>query len=208
MPDGVAASADGAAFHDVRPSEVVAASDATGEEDLQGGDAVGRGDVAGDGSGRARDSRLPHEDGGPEGSGVDGVAGSSDVIGSGQGDGKSTDTNGACGALPALFGSSVREHVAVCKSCHDMTVDPGFLKAPGPQWWHPTDDGAIVDYLLGSELVDSTHPAMSRFLLKPLAIADGGLKHLGGDLVKAGTPAHLDFLTFLEAAAPCVPSPP
>jgi hypothetical protein len=117
------------------------------------------------------------------------------------------DTGNLCSTaqLAENFESNIRPHLGNCRSCHDMTVPAGILKAPGPQWFHPTDSTAIIEYLLANGLVDTVHPSFSLFLLKPLSIACGGLKHSGGDAIACDGPAHKAFIEFLSAASPCVP---
>lgn len=105
----------------------------------------------------------------------------------------------------ARFDDTLRPNAPNCGTCHDMTVPPGLLKAPGPPWYHPSDASASVDYLLGNELVDPVDPAQSLFLLKPLDQASGGVQHTGGELVFGGTKAHEAFLMFLDVMAPCAP---
>ena len=106
-------------------------------------------------------------------------------------------------SLASAFETLVAPHVPGCRTCHDMTAPAAILKAPGPQWYHPTDPAATVAYLMDNALIDSRNAAQSLFLLKPLAKADGGVEHLGGDQLSADTPAYDDFRTFLDQAANC-----
>lgn len=41
-------------------------------------------------------------------------------------------------------------------------------------------------------------PERSRFLLKPLAVVDGGVAHKGGDRIRRGDPNHMNWLAFLR----------
>ena len=114
---------------------------------------------------------------------------------------------GACdlALAGARFDGSVRPYIPTCYTCHDMTAPAGLLKAPGPPWYHPEDTDAVVAFLLDNELVDPAEPSQSVFLLKPLDQPWGGTNHTGGELIFGGTVEYRGFLTFLEAAAPCVP---
>ena len=101
------------------------------------------------------------------------------------------------------FKLNVRPYVGACHACHDMTATT-LQRAPGPKWYHPTDDGAIVDQLASRGLIDADEPANSKFLLRPLALDDGGIKHPGGKWFAKKDQAYSDFITFLTAAKPCV----
>lgn len=108
--------------------------------------------------------------------------------------------------LGALFDAKVRSHLVACPACHDMTVAPGLLKAPGPPWYHPTDGSEVVSTLMRRGLIDPTVPEESLFLLKPLDPADGGVIHTGGTWVEEGSPAWDGFLAFLVPASACAPA--
>lgn len=112
-----------------------------------------------------------------------------------------------CGgaALATSFSENVRPWVGGCRPCHDMTLPAGALKAPGPQWYHSTDDQAVVDALFELGLIDPVSPLQSPFLLKPLSLEHGGEKHPGGSWLEPGTPEHGGFVEFLELAAECAP---
>jgi len=107
-------------------------------------------------------------------------------------------------AVAAILDDSVRPGLIGCHVCHDMTVHSGLLKAPGPQWYHPEDSVAIVQFLLDNDLIDGHQPSSSMFLLKPLPPACGGANHTGGDAMGCDDATHAGFLTFVTAAADCV----
>ncbi|GEM_PF-1743922 len=106
--------------------------------------------------------------------------------------------------LGAAYDTYVAPHLtSACKSCHDLTLPPDVLKAPGPQWLHPADSVATVKALVDLATIDRDAPLQSRFLLKPLAPADGGMLHSGGVLFVKAAPAYDDFVAFLAVAATC-----
>jgi hypothetical protein len=104
----------------------------------------------------------------------------------------------------ALFDSVLRPRLEGCRACHDMSAAAGLLKKPGPTWFHPSDSQATLDFLFANELISGSNPTLSLFLLKPLALSCGGVDHEGGPLITCNSPAHSDFMAFLEHAAPCV----
>lgn len=112
---------------------------------------------------------------------------------------------GACDPadLAGLFGQHVRPHLTNCNACHGMTMPPDALKAPGPPWFHPSDDLAVVSFLLASGAIAFNDVLGSRLLLKPLAPSDGGLPHSGGTLFGKSDEAYADFVAFLAVAVTC-----
>ena len=115
-----------------------------------------------------------------------------------------------CGleGLVVLFDDHVVPHLTNCHTCHDMSGAPSLLKIPGPPWYHPTNTLATVVYVLEEGLIDGRDPELSLLVLKPLFVSDGGANHPGGDYFSKDHSAYDDFLTFVEAAAPCVGKPP
>lgn len=103
----------------------------------------------------------------------------------------------------ALFSVGVRPTIAWCRPCHDMELLRGMLKAPGPQWYHGTDDVAAVSAIVELGLINGGNPLASLFLVKPLGVDSGGLQHLGGGWFEAGSSEYEAFANFVQAAAVC-----
>lgn len=109
----------------------------------------------------------------------------------------------------ADFLQRVAPHLTgACASCHDMTAEPAFLKAPGPPWLHPSDTVAVTMALAHFGTIDALQPLQSRLLLKPLDPADGGLLHTGGVLFAKSEPSYADFVGFLATSATCLMAAP
>jgi hypothetical protein len=117
--------------------------------------------------------------------------------------------HGSCSVdnLAVVFEAQVRPWIQLCRPCHDQSVAPGLLKAPGPQWYHPDDEAYIVQYLIDNALIDANDAAASLFILKPLAQQDGGIKHTGGGLIQKDSDAYLGFMEFLVVASSCFEPP-
>lgn len=98
-----------------------------------------------------------------------------------------------------------------CHDCHSGMV-PEF---PGPPWlvqeFDYTDPVATeaaalqsMYNLIGLGAVDPIKPLQSLMLLKPLAVAAGGVEHGGGDkLEDIADPAYYEFKTWLEYYSYC-----
>lgn len=87
---------------------------------------------------------------------------------------------------------------AVCAECHAGKGQGKFAlrTAPRGEMLSLADSYANYQTVLG--LIDAAKPERSRFLLKPLALADGGTSHKGGDRIRKGDANHVNWLAFLR----------
>ncbi len=158
------------------------------------------------GPGRLRDARSV-----ADASRGDAAAGGVDTA-SGDGAAGEPDTASASAcdieSLGDLWKSTFASYTGPCSACHNANVSPGQLKAPGPQWLVPGDAEGTVERIESFGLLDPDDPLRSLLLLKPLARADGGVKHTGGDLVFGSTPAYEALVDFVQVAAPCAGAAP
>lgn len=137
------------------------------------------------------------------------TAGSCDVPVSSSGSGrKPWEDPGDCRdtTLEAGFGALVYSWRGRCFPCHFDSHDGEPLDAPR---WISDDEcnvGALetMHRVVGLGLLDPQTPTDSLLLLKPLAVAAGGVEHGGHDKF-AGTedPAYQDFLAWIERWARC-----
>jgi hypothetical protein len=87
---------------------------------------------------------------------------------------------------------------SVCSECHRGRGQGRMkvLTAEGDAAL-PLED-VHANYQTVMRLVSPSRPERSRFLLKPLAEADGGIAHKGGDVIRAGDVNHVRWLEFLQ----------
>jgi hypothetical protein len=87
---------------------------------------------------------------------------------------------------------------AVCAECHAGKGQGKMVLRTAP----PGETLALADsyanYETVLQLVDAARPERSRFLVKPLAVADGGVPHKGGDRIRKGDANHVNWLAFLR----------
>jgi hypothetical protein len=118
------------------------------------------------------------------------------------------DDPGDCSehTLEAAFSELVYPWRGRCTPCHTDAWDGPPEDAP--RWMN--EDGCELGSLLtmrrvvDTGLVDAANPSASLLLLKPLAVADGGVEHGGHDKFADTTdPAYIDFLRWIERWAAC-----
>src|SRR5262245_37964838 len=119
---------------------------------------------------------------------------------------------GAAGEAPdfQFFKQNVEPVLqSVCAQCHAGKGKGRFglivhgAGVPFPDAEHKTNFDTVVALLVPGA------PEKSQFLLKPLAVRDGGVKHEGGDRIFKGTPAYRNWVSFIngeKAAAPAAPA--
>ncbi len=65
-----------------------------------------------------------------------------------------------------------------------------------------------ANYEMALQLLVPGRPDRSRFLAKPLALADGGIKHRGGDRIKKGSSNYANWVLFINGEkGPPIPTP-
>jgi len=114
-------------------------------------------------------------------------------------------------ADPTLDLSFFRERIepvlqSVCAECHAGKGQGRFAliaRAPGVKI---PEAESQKNFETVSKLVKPGKPDKSEFLLKPLAVADGGAVHKGGDRIFKGTPAHKAWLDFIGGAKGTAPA--
>lgn len=128
----------------------------------------------------------------------------------------------AAAADPTLDFAFFRERIepvlqSVCAECHAGKGQGKFAviaRAPGVKI---PEAESKTNFDVVSKLVAPGKPEKSPFLLKPLAVADGGVAHKGGDKIFKGTPAHRAWVDFINggkgspsagASAPSAPGQP
>lgn len=98
---------------------------------------------------------------------------------------------------------------SVCSECHAGKGRGQFaliVHAPGapfPEAEHRKNYDTVVKLLVAGK------PEQSKFLLKPLAVRDGGVAHEGGDRIFRGTPAYrawTDFINGVKGAGGGMPA--
>lgn len=105
------------------------------------------------------------------------------------------------------------KHVApvthrVCAECHAMP-GKGRMKVivPGPDGGSLTLEEHYTNYQAILRLTSPRDPLKSRFLVKPLAVADGGFQHKGGDRIRKDDVNYLRWVEFLTGVrGPPLPS--
>ncbi len=96
----------------------------------------------------------------------------------------------------------------VCAQCHAGKGKGSFglivhaVGAPFP------DEEHRVNYATALKLIVPGKPEQSKFLLKPLAKRDGGIKHEGNDRIFKGTPAYSAWVDFINGVKGEVASKP
>src|SRR5262249_20732444 len=86
---------------------------------------------------------------------------------------------------------------SVCAQCHAAPGKASFSLVVRP-------GGALSDadtqknFETVLKLLDPGKPEKSKFLLKPLAEKDGGVKHGGGDRIYKDTPAYKTWVDFID----------
>ena len=125
----------------------------------------------------------------------------------------SAGTAGAAGDPPDFqyFKQNVEPVLqSVCAQCHAGKGKGRFaLIVHGAGVPFP-DEEHRKNFETVSALLVPGNPEKSLFLLKPLAVRDGGVKHDGGDRIFKGTPAYKTWTAFIDgekAAAPAMPAP-
>ncbi len=95
------------------------------------------------------------------------------------------------------FADRVRPYIGPCGACHDGSRE----QSRGPPWFHPTDDDRVIDDLL-EDLGMHDPPQL---LAKPLAVADGGAEHEGGDWFTRQSEDYESISGWVEDAVACLP---
>jgi hypothetical protein len=139
-----------------------------------------------------------------------------------------TATAATC-EVPSSAAADGRKPFADPGDCRDVTIEAGFAalvyswrgrcypchfdsrpdgNEDAPRWVHDDecDLGAVESMhdVIELGLLDANDPSQSLLLLKPLAIAAGGVEHGGGDKMHdADDPAYRDFLAWIERWAQC-----
>ncbi len=108
--------------------------------------------------------------------------------------------------IEAGFAALVYSWRGRCYPCHFDDRPDGNEDAP--RWIHTGDcDLGAVETMhdaIELGLLDAANPSQSLLLLKPLAIAAGGVEHGGGDKMHdTEDSAYLDFLAWIERWAQC-----
>lgn len=107
--------------------------------------------------------------------------------------------------IEAVFAGKVYPWRGRCYPCHFDDYD-GDVEAP--RWIHvgPCEEGSVVTMhnVLERGLADLDDPAQSLLLLKPLAVASGGVPHGGHDkIADTNDETYRDFLYWLSRLAQC-----
>lgn len=111
--------------------------------------------------------------------------------------------------LESVFRSAVYSQRGRCSPCHFNTPESAEYEAP--IWIEVTPDcetasRLTMDNVLRKGYVDTSDPAQSLLLLKPLAESKGGLPHGGGDKFDSvDDPGYQSFLYFIERLTACEP---
>jgi hypothetical protein len=108
--------------------------------------------------------------------------------------------------LERLFRGSVFSWRGRCAPCH---IDGAESAAAAPRFFFELGDCnvaslASLNRIVSSGLIDVEDPLQSLLLSKPLAEADGGVQHGGGDKIAADSdPAYAGFVNFLQRYGAC-----
>jgi len=86
----------------------------------------------------------------------------------------------------------------VCAECHGGKGQGRHALRTAPRGEELPLADHYANYETVLTLTDRQRPEKSRFLLKPLALADGGLPHRGGDRIVKGDANHVNWLAFLK----------
>jgi hypothetical protein len=85
---------------------------------------------------------------------------------------------------------------SVCAECHAGKGQGKLALRTAAEGTELALEDHYANYQVALGLVDVKAPERSRFLRKPLSVADGGLPHRGGDLLRSGDPNHQNWLAF------------
>lgn len=85
----------------------------------------------------------------------------------------------------------------VCAECHAAPGQGKFSLVVAGRGAPLTLERHYANFRTVLGLSTPAKPLSSRFLLKPLAVADGGLTHKGGDRIRKGDPNYANWLAFL-----------
>jgi len=108
--------------------------------------------------------------------------------------------------LERLFRGSVFNWRGRCAPCH---IDGTEAAAAAPRFFFELGECSVaslasLNRIVSLGLIDVEDPLQSLLLLKPLAEADGGVEHGGGDKIVAGNDeAYQGFVQFLTRYAAC-----
>lgn len=86
----------------------------------------------------------------------------------------------------------------VCSECHAAPGKGKFSLQVAGRGQSLTLEQHYANFQTVLRLSTPGQPAKSRFLLKPLAVADGGVEHKGGDRIRKGDANHQNWVAFLE----------
>lgn len=87
----------------------------------------------------------------------------------------------------------------VCAECHAGKGQGKLALRTAARGAELSLEDQYANYRTVLGLVDRKRPERSRFLTKPLAVADGGVPHKGGDRIRKDDPNHVNWLAFLRA---------
>src|SRR5687767_5153846 len=87
---------------------------------------------------------------------------------------------------------------SVCVQCHAGKGKGAFALMARARGKVVTEAESRKDFETVLKLLVPGKPMQSKFLLKPLAEKDGGVKHQGGDRIFKGTPAYKAWVDFIE----------
>lgn len=87
----------------------------------------------------------------------------------------------------------------VCAECHAGKGQGKLALRTAARGAELSLEDHYANYRTVLGLVDRKRPERSRFLAKPLAVADGGVPHKGGDRIRKDDPNHVNWLAFLRA---------
>lgn len=85
----------------------------------------------------------------------------------------------------------------VCAQCHAAPGQGKFSLVVAGRGAPLTLERHYANFRTVLGLSTPGKPLASRFLLKPLAVADGGVPHKGGDRIRKGDPNYVNWLAFL-----------
>ncbi|MFM8979311.1 MAG: hypothetical protein ACKOSS_02435 [Planctomycetia bacterium] len=97
----------------------------------------------------------------------------------------------------------------VCAECHAGKGQGKLALRTAARGAELALEEQYANYRTVLGLVDRKRPERSRFLTKPLAVADGGVPHKGGDRIRKDDANHVNWLAFLRGErGPSLPGSP